>query len=201
MTQGPLRLIRSAAEEESSGPAERELIVDAQNGNTAAFKVLYERYRDRVFSLINYSLKDRTLAEDTLQTVFVKVFQALPFFRHESGFHTWIYRVALNECRNRKRSRRLFVPIENFAGRLNEPDPGAAPDAMHASREMNRIIQNAVLELRPKLRSVVVLKYVEELSYEEIATVLGCSPGTVASRLHRALGILEGRLSSLRGSL
>ena len=199
MTQGPLRLIRPS-EEEGSEPAERDLIVEAQKGDTAAFKVLYERYRDRVFSLINYTLKDRTLSEDTLQTVFVKVFQALPFFRHESGFHTWIYRVALNECRNRKRRRRLFVPIEDIANSMNKPDPATAPDALHASRELSRIIQKAVLDLRPKLRSVVVLKYVEELSYEEIATVLGCSPGTVASRLHRALGILESRLAPLRGS-
>ncbi|HSP06953.1 MAG TPA: sigma-70 family RNA polymerase sigma factor [Acidobacteriota bacterium] len=201
MTTGPLRLIRSANEEEASEPQERNLILAAQDGDAAAFKVLYERYRDRVFSLISYTLKDPPLAEDVLQTVFVKVFQALPYFRHESGFHTWIYRVALNECKNRRRRRRLFVPIDQLAGSLPEVDPGTAPDAMHSSRQVSRMVQEAVLGLRPKLRSVIVLRYVEELSYEEIASVLGCSPGTVASRLHRALSILETRLSALRGSL
>ena len=78
---------------------ERDLIVAAQKGDTLAFKKLYERYRDRVYSLIYYNLNDAHLAEDVAQTVFVKAFQALPSFRMESGFLTWIYRVALNECK------------------------------------------------------------------------------------------------------
>lgn len=199
MSQNPLRLIQSGRDSEA-GPEERELILAAQDGDRGAFRVLYERYRDRVFSLISYTLKDPPLSEDVLQTVFVKVFQALPFFRHESCFHTWIYRVAINECRNRKRQRRLFVPIEDVQGRWNEPSAGMSPDVVHETQQIAGEIQRAVLELRPKLREVVVLKYVEELSYEEIAAVLGCSQGTVASRLHRALSILEARLQALKGS-
>lgn len=201
MNQTPLRLIKSEETQEQERQGEHELIVAAQEGDRGAFRILYEKYRDRVFSIISYTLKDRLLSEDVLQTVFIKVFEALPYFRHESCFHTWIYRVTVNECRNRKRTRRLFVPLEDHESSLNEPDSAPAPDAAQAALQVNKKIQEAVLELRPKLREVVVLKYVEELSYEEMASVLGCSPGTVASRLHRALGLLETRLASLRGAL
>src|SRR5262249_7570931 len=143
---------------------------------------------------------DVSSAEDALQSVFVKVFQALPFFRLESCFLTWVYRVALNECKNRKRRRQIFVPISEFGDCFNEADPAAGPDQVQLSDQMSQAVRRAVMELNPKLRAVVVLKYLEELSYEEVADILDCSPGTVASRLHRALDALEKRLgASVRG--
>ena len=177
---------------------ERELILAAQKGDTGAFKELYEYYSDRIFTLLSYSLNDSAAAEDALQTVFVKVFEALPFFRLESSFLTWIYRVALNECKNRKRRRKLFVPISRETEDLHHIDPGPAPDHQHAVQQASRLIHDAVMDLKPKYRAVVVLKYLEELSYEEIAVVLGCSQGTVATRLHRALAILEKKLRRFR---
>jgi len=176
---------------------ERELIFAAQKGDTGAFKELYEYYSDRIFTLLSYSLNDASQAEDVLQTVFVKVFEALPFFRLESSFLTWIYRVALNECKNRKRRRKLFVPISSETEEY-QVDPGLAPDHQHAVQQASRLIHDAVMDLKPKYRAVVVLKYLEELSYEEIAAVLGCSQGTVATRLHRALAILEKKLRRFR---
>src|SRR5262249_29603922 len=146
--------------------------------------------------VIYYSLRDTDLAQDVLQTVFVKVFQALPLFRLESSFLTWVYRVALNECKNAKRRPRIFVPLSEVDEVWRREDPCALPDATHASPQMQRKVRKAVLSLNPKLRSVIVLKYLEDLSYEEIAAVLGASPGTVASRLHRALAALEAKLGS-----
>jgi len=175
---------------------ERNLIVSAQQGNTYAFQQLYERYRDRVYTVIYYNLNDLQLAEDVAQNVFVKAFEALPSFRMESTFLTWIYTIAINECKNRKRQRRFFITWDK---KLDDTiDPAGSPDTLHVSQEMNVLVRRAVMELSPKLRSVVVLKYLEELSYDEIASVLGCSPGTVASRLNRALIALESRLRRLK---
>lgn len=177
---------------------ECDLILAAQHGDTQAFKELYEHYSDRIFALIYYSLSDATAAEDTLQTVFIKVFEALPGFRLDSSFLTWIYRIALNECKNQKRGRKLLVPITAETEVFHQVDPDPTPDHQHAYKQASRLVRIAVTELKPKYRAVVVLKYLEELSYEEIAAVLGCSQGTVATRLHRALAILEKRLRRFR---
>lgn len=178
---------------------ERETIAAAQRGDRAAFKSLYDRYRDRVYNLIFYSMGDDLCAEDVLQIVFVKVYRGLPRFRSEASFATWIYRITINECLNQQRGRGApHIPFEALLGSDEELNPGAAADLQHADRERSEIIHRAIMELSPKLRAVVALKYLEGLTYEEIASVLGCSPGTVASRLNRALRELEARLRPLR---
>jgi RNA polymerase sigma-70 factor (ECF subfamily) len=178
---------------------EREMVEDARRCDRAAFKRLYDRFRDRVYNAAFYSLGDRLWAEDVLQIVFLKIYRGLAGFRHESGLATWIYRIALNECQNQLRRRGpRHVPLEEILGGDEDLDPGALPDADHLDRERREIVQDAVMELSPKLRAVVVLKYVEGLSYDEIARVLECAPGTVASRLNRALAELEARLHPLR---
>ena len=190
-------LIQGSRDAESgSQPDESSLILSAQKGDVSAFKELYERYRERVYNLIYYSLENVEQAEDVLQTVFVKVYQALPFFRLESGFLTWIYRVALNECKNRKRRMKIFLPMTAADASKMKVHPGLSPDALHEAREMSAVVRDAVKGLKPKYRNVVVLKYLEEMSYEEIAETLRCSAGTVASRLFRALKILEKELRS-----
>ena len=178
---------------------ERETVIAAQQGDRDAFKSLYERYRDRVYNIIFYSIGDEVRAEDVLQIVFVKVYQGLPSFRFEASLSTWIYRIALNECLNQQRRRGAHhVPFEALLGSDEEFDAGASADRQHAESERREIIHRAVMELSPKLRAVVALKYLDGLSYEEIASVLECSPGTVASRLNRALTQLEVRLRPLR---
>lgn len=178
---------------------ERELVAGVRGGDRAAFREIYERYRDRVYRLIFYSLNERLLAEDILQTVFLKIYRSLPGFRFESSLSTWIYRIALNECMNQNRRRNPeHVPIESILGSGEDIDTALAPDDQHARNELQRIVQQTVFDLPPKLRSVVVLKYLEELSYDQIAEVLECAPGTVASRLNRALAEMESRLQPLR---
>jgi RNA polymerase sigma-70 factor (ECF subfamily) len=178
---------------------ERATIIAVQQGDREAFKALYERYRDRVYNLIFYSIGDELRAEDVLQIVFLKIYRGLANFRFEASLATWIYRITLNECLNQQRGRGVqHIPFEALLGSDDELDTGAAADLQHAEGERREIVHRAVMELSPKLRAVVALKYLDGLSYEEIASVLECSPGTVASRLNRALGELEARLRPLR---
>jgi RNA polymerase sigma-70 factor, ECF subfamily len=181
---------------------EQDMVVAARSGDLAAFKALYERYWGRVYNLAFYMLGDALVAEDLSQTVFLKVHKGLADFRFESALSTWIYRIALNECQNQQRRRGAeLVPLEAILGSGDELDTGPAPDRQHQRSEMKAIIEQVVGELPPRLRAVVVLKYMEELSYDEIAAVLGCAQGTVASRLSRALAELESRLRPLRRML
>jgi RNA polymerase sigma-70 factor (ECF subfamily) len=178
---------------------ERTTVIAAQQGDREAFRSLYERYRDRVYNVIFYSMGDEMRAEDVLQIVFVKVYRGLPSFRFEASLSTWIYRIAVNECLNQQRRRGAqHIPFEALLGSDEEFDAGATADQQHADSERREIIHRAVMELSPKLRAVVALKYVDGLSYEEMASVLECSQGTVASRLNRALTELEARLRPLR---
>lgn len=189
-------------EETGSDREEHELVVAAHRGDRDAFKALYDRNRDRVYNLAFYSLGEELWAEDVLQIVFLKVFRGLPGFRFESEFATWIYRITLNECQNQLRRRAVrYVPLEAILGSDAESDSRRLPDAEQLTRERDHIVQEAVMQMSPKLRAVVVLKYVEGLSYDEIGRVLGCAPGTVASRLNRALSELQTRLHPLRRML
>ncbi len=186
-------------QETQSHSPERELILSAQRGDRSAFKTLYDRYRDRVYNLVYYSMGDELASEDILQIIFIKIYRGLPAFRFEASLATWIYRITLNECLNQQQRRGAqYVPFEAILGSDDEFDTARTPDLQHADRERREIIHQAMMGLSPKLRSVVALKYLEGLSYEEIAAVLECAPGTVASRLSRALEQLEARLRPLR---
>lgn len=178
---------------------ERELVDAARREDRGAFKALYERYRDRVYNLAFYSLGEELWAEDVLQIVFLKIYRGLPAFRYEASLSTWIYRIAVNECQNQLQRRGAkHVPLDAILGSDEEFDSAQLPDTEQLERERRQILRDAVMDLSPKLRGVVVLKYLEGLSYDEIARVLECAPGTVASRLNRALAELETRLHPLR---
>jgi RNA polymerase sigma-70 factor, ECF subfamily len=187
------------AERNDADDRERSLVLAAQRGNTAAFRELYDYYRARVHSLAVYSLGDDSQAQDLVQAVFLNVFRGLRRFRFQSRFSTWVYRIAHNECQNyHRRHRANFVPLEAILGGSDEIDPRPISDAQHAHQECQSIIQQAVMQLPFQMREAVVLRYIEGLSYEEIAKVLGCAPGTVASRLSRALTELEERVRPFR---
>jgi len=193
----PLRIVPENTESIAQSVFdETSLIAAAQQGDREAFRQLYEHFRDKIYNLIHYWLRETQQAEDVLQTVFLKAFQSLPLFRGESSFLTWIYRITLNECKNAKTRRRVWVSLSEIVQRPEELDPGLSPDQLHYVDRQARSVRAALLKLKPKYREVVLMKYQEELSYEEVAEILGVSVGTVASRLHRAVKILE---SILRG--
>ena len=178
---------------------ERRLVAAARGGDRAAFRCLYEQSKERVYNIAFYWFGDHLLAEDILQTVFLKAYRGLGSFRLESSFSTWVFRIAINECQNQKRRHSPeYVPIEEILGGAKEPGAEPISDREHLARERQSIIGQALMELSPKLRAVVVLKYMEDLSYEQIADILGCAPGTVASRLNRGLAELEARLRPLK---
>jgi RNA polymerase sigma-70 factor, ECF subfamily len=178
---------------------EHALVRAAACGDGLAMKAIYDEFSGRIYNLISYWLDDDIAAEDVLQIVFIKVFRGLVAFRHESSLSTWIYRIALNECNNHaKRRPHRHAPLEAVLGSDHELAKEPSPDERQALREKQEIVRQAVMTLPVKLRAVVVMRYNEGLSYDEIADVLGCSQGTVASRLNRALSRLDERLRPLR---
>jgi RNA polymerase sigma-70 factor (ECF subfamily) len=175
---------------------DRRLALAVRSGDEAAFRELYESYRDRIWTFIVYSVGDACQAQDILQTVFLKAYRGLGGFRFRSSLLTWIYRIARNECRSYHRRRGVPpMPIEAILGSRDEIDGRAGPPDPDLNREVLRIVLS---RLSPKLRDVVVLRYLEGLSYVEISRVLGRAPGTVASRLNRALAELEEHLRPFR---
>jgi RNA polymerase sigma-70 factor (ECF subfamily) len=179
-----------------SGEAERSAVLAARDGDEAAFRELYDAYRDPVWTLVLSLVGDALQAQDIVQNVFFKAFRGLGGFRFQSGLYTWIYRIALNECRNHLRRRSAPVlPLEAILGGRDEVDRAYADDRSNARKAA---LREAVMLLPFKMREVVVLKYVEGLSYREMSRVLRCPPGTVASRLNRALAELEARLRPQR---
>lgn len=177
-----------------TGPADREtsLILAASRGDEDALREIYRTYREPVWSVIVSLVGDVPQAQDILQNVFFKAFRGLSGFRFRSALFTWMYRIACNECRNHLRRRGpATVPLETILGSRYEAD-SAVPGG--GSSGPADTLRAAVRDLPFKLREVVVLKYREDLSYEEMSRVLGCPPGTVASRLNRALSELELRL-------
>lgn len=188
--------------EQTFQKSELELVRSAREGDRSAFKTLYEQNRGRIYNLTYYMLGDPIWAQDVLQTVFMKAYRGLSRFRVDSSFGTWVYRIALNECQNQLRRRRAHtVPIESVLGSDEEVDSARRPDLEHYERQRAGIVQRAVMDLPPKFKAVVVMKYFEGLSYGEMAAVLGCSQGTVASRIHRALVRVEQTLRPLRGAI
>jgi RNA polymerase sigma-70 factor (ECF subfamily) len=174
---------------------ERDLVLAAQRGDMEAFRKLYDAHRERIWSLVVFSIGDSQQAQDVLQVVFLKVFRGIRSFRFQSKLFTWIYRIARNECRNHRRRRGApHVPLEAILGSHDEIDMRLIGNDHLELMEREVMIQRAVMQLPIKMREVVVLKYLEELSYREIGQVLGCAAGTVASRLNRALAELEERL-------
>jgi len=173
------------------------VIEACQQGDRAAFQLLFETYKDRVFSIAVYSSGgDRAVADDVTQQIFLKLFTAIRQFRGESEFTTWLYRLVVNACLDERRRRRRLLPWGDTVAMRN-PSEKKPQEKQYARTEIAEAVQAAIGELKPKFRLPILLKYIEGLSYEEIATVMGCSKGTVASRLNRGHSQLAKRLSHL----
>ena len=173
------------------------VIEACQQGDREAFQLLFETYKDKVFSIAVYSVGgDRAVADDVTQQIFLKLFTAIRQFRGESEFMTWLYRLVVNACLDERRRRKRWLPWgETLATKnLSERKP---QEKQFARLEVAAAVQEAIAELKPKFRLPILLKYIEGLSYEEIASVMGCSKGTVASRLNRGHSQLAKRLSHL----
>lgn len=178
---------------------ERALVLAAQAGNAEAIRALYDTYRDRIWNILLCSLGDPLQVQDVFQSVFFKFFRGLSGFRFQSSLFTWLYRIARNECLNHRRRQNVpSLPLDEILGSRDEIDPRSPVGGTDDQWERERVLKQAVTLLPPKMREVIILKYVEDLSYEEIGRTLGCSSGTVASRLSRALAELGERLGPFR---
>ena len=177
-----------------------QVIEACQQGDRDAFQCLFEAYKDKVFSIAVYSSGgDRTLAEDITQQIFLKLFTAIRQFRGDSEFTTWLYRLVVNACLDERRRRRRWLSwgeTETTVA-MNKLSDKKPQERQYARLEVAEAVRVAIEELKPKFRLPILLKYIEGLSYEEIAEVMGCSKGTVASRLNRGHSQLAKRLSHL----
>ncbi|HET6853787.1 MAG TPA: RNA polymerase sigma factor [Pyrinomonadaceae bacterium] len=173
------------------------VIEACQQGDRAAFQLLFETYKDKVFSIAVYSSGgDRATADDVTQQIFLKLFTAIRQFRGDSEFTTWLYRLVVNACLDERRRRRRLLPWGETVAVRNTSDK-KPQEKQFARLEVQEAVQAAIGQLKPKFRLPILLKYIEGLSYDEIATVMGCSKGTVASRLNRGHSQLAKRLSHL----
>ena len=175
---------------------DRDLIDRSLHGAADAFQALIERYQDRVFRLVGRYTRDAVEAEDLAQDVFVKVFRKLHTFQHDSSFFTWVYRIAVNTATDHlaQRRRRRLQLVEDqgsleAAGRdaevrRGDRDAGAAQPLL--DEELREVTRRLLHGLPEKYRTILLLREYEDLSYTDIARVLGCSIGTVESRLFRA---------------
>lgn len=172
-----------------------QVIEACQQGDRDAFKCLFEAYKDKVFSIAVYSTGgDRALAEDVTQQIFLKLFTAIRQFRGDSEFTTWLYRLVVNACLDERRKGKRWISLE-ATGPMQNPADKKPQEKQYARFEVAEAVRLAISELKPAFRLPILLKYVEGLSYEEIAEVMGCSKGTVASRLNRGHSQLAKRLS------
>lgn len=183
---------------------EDALVTALSQGSEDAYEILIQRYQQPVYSLVCRLLNDPADAPDIVQEVFLKVFRNIGAFRGNSSLKTWIYRIAVNEAYNHRRwfcrHQRQEVALVADEGTESMMDPGRSPFEQAADLETRALVEQALEKLNPKFRAAVVLRDIEDLNYEDIATVLDVSLGTVKSRIMRGREalrkILEERLET-----
>ena len=181
----------------SDRQTEAEIIEACKQGDRDAFHNLFEAHKDRVYTIAFHYSGDEAMAHDVTQQVFLKLFTSINQFHENSQFTTWLYRIVANACTDEHRKRRRFVPFSPEIEVRTMAAKGSQEEAYHR-RQVADSVRGAIGELTPKLRLPILLKYVEGLSYDEIAESLGVSIGTVSSRLNRGHKMLARKLGHLR---
>jgi RNA polymerase sigma-70 factor (ECF subfamily) len=181
-----------------------ELVRRVQGGDKTAFDILVRKYQHKIAQLVNRYIKDPHEALDVSQDAFIKAYRALPNFRGESAFYTWMYRIAINTAKNHiamraRHSSDEEVDIEEAeqfesAVMLRDND---TPEGLAASDELAQIIQRGLDELPEELRTALSLREFHGYSYDEIAKIMKCPVGTVRSRIFRARDAIDKRLQNL----
>ena len=184
--------------------ADHELVSMVQQGDKRAFDLLVLKYQQKVASLISRYIRDSTEVMDVTQEAFLKAYRALPGFRGESAFYTWLYRIAINTVKNHLVAQGRRPPGDDVEAEVAEQmDMGnrlrelGTPENHLLTEEIARTVQQALDELPTDLRTAIVLREFEGLSYEEIANAMDCPIGTVRSRIFRAREAIDKRLRPL----
>lgn len=184
--------------------SDRELVRRFKRGDRAAFDLLFTRYQHRVLGLIGRHLNDPDEVQDVAQEAFVRAFRALPGFRGESAFRTWMYRIALNAARSHMAARRRRPPLsdidvvdaESMDG-LDALRDREDPLSALSRDELSGEIERAIRALPEALRTAVTLRELDGLSYDRIAAIMQCPAGTVRSRIFRAREAIDERIRPL----
>jgi RNA polymerase sigma-70 factor, ECF subfamily len=192
-----------AQRDSSSSEQERalELVENLKQGKDKAFDALFQMYQRRIFNLSLRMLGDPEEASDLTQDIFVKLYRSVHQFRKQSSFYTWLYRIAINTCKNRLEKTRRQAQFETAyddgleATQSHINSSSNAPLESVQRLETREAILNAVSKLPEKAKTILILKDFQSFNYEEISQILECSTGTVKSRLSRARAQLRERLS------
>ncbi|NDY91610.1 RNA polymerase sigma factor RpoE [Ideonella livida] len=185
-----------------------ELVERVKRGDQKAFEMLVLKYQRRIERLIGRIVRDSDLVFDLVQETFIRAYRALPQFRGDSAFYTWLYRIAVNTAKKAAIELRRDPVVseaalagddddEETSWRSREPSDMATPEALLASKEIAATVNAAIDALSEDLRQAITLREIEGLSYEEIAEVMGCPIGTVRSRIFRAREAIAARLRPL----
>jgi len=175
---------------------EQQLVREAKDGNRDAYRRLVERHMKQAYNVAYGFVRNHESARDVMQDALVRAYQALPTFRGDAEFGTWLHRIVMNLSLNHLRARNSRSRHEVRIDDVQEP--GTTQDAEHESRFLRSHIERALHELPTLQRSVVILRHVEGLSTRQVSGILQCSEGTVKTHLHRGLKKLRERLQCLQ---
>jgi len=187
---------------------DRQLVERAQRGDKRAFELLVEKYQRRLGRLLSRFIRDPSEVEDVMQEAFIKAYRALPAFRGDSAFYTWLYRIGINTAKNylAAMGRRAPTSTEVEAEEAEGHEDGErlrdlnTPENLLLSREIADTVNSTIESLPQELRTAIQLREIEGMSYEEIADIMGCPIGTVRSRIFRAREAVAERLRPLIGT-
>ncbi|MBT8103116.1 MAG: RNA polymerase sigma factor RpoE [Gammaproteobacteria bacterium] len=190
----------------SNQSSDKKLVKRVQRGDKGAFDLLVLKYQHKIVNLVMRYVRDPELALDITQEAFIKAYRALPRFRGDSAFYTWMYRIAVNTAKNHlaaQRRRPINVNLDlqdseqyDLHAKLKETD---TPEAITLSNELRDTVERAIAALPEDLRTAIILRELEGMSYEEIAQTMECPVGTVRSRIFRARDAISKKVGSLTG--
>lgn len=183
---------------------DKALVLKVQAGDKKAFDVLVKKYQQKIMNLVSGYVKDNAEVMDVSQEAFIKAYRALPNFRNESAFYTWLYRIAINTAKNHLVARGRRPPntdvdaadaeMYGIAPALKE---NASPERLLLTEELRTVVFDVIDNLPEDLRLAITLREIEGLSYEEIGETMGCPVGTVRSRIFRAREVIDEKVRPL----
>jgi RNA polymerase sigma-70 factor (ECF subfamily) len=188
----------------SNQSSDQKLVERVQKGDNGAFDLLVLKYQHKIVNLVMRYVRDPELALDITQEAFIKAYRALPRFRGDSAFYTWMYRIAVNTAKNHlaaQRRRPMDIELDmqdpeqyELHAKLKETD---TPEGLTLSNELMETVERAIAALPEDLRTAIILRELEGMSYEEIAQTMECPVGTVRSRIFRARDAISNKIGSL----
>ncbi|WP_144210180.1 RNA polymerase sigma factor RpoE [Shewanella donghaensis] len=184
--------------------SDQQLVERVQRGDKNAFNLLVQKYQNKVMSLISRYIRNQADIADVAQEAFIKAYRALPNFRGESAFYTWLYRIAVNTAKNHLVSQSRKTPANSVDAEEAEYYEGsdalkefASPERLVLSEEINRVIFETLESLPEELKVAISLRELDGMSYEDIANIMDCPVGTVRSRIFRARESIDKKLQPL----